>query len=95
MPPERRRTLQMTAQRSRAEVKKLAARAAILGAEICFWLRQNYGENEDYWPECPGKEAFRRLTDAAAVLTSNVSNETKYNVLRDAIRFVEAGHVNS
>jgi len=84
------------AQRSKAEVKKLAARAAILGAEICFWLRQNYGENEDYWPECPGKEAFRRLTAATFnAYNSDASSEMKYNVLRDAIRFVEAGHVNS
>ncbi len=80
----------MTAQRSKAEVWALARRAAVIGAEISFCLRVRYGENEDYWPECPGKEAFRRLTAATFnAYNSDASSEMKYNVLRDAIRFAE------
>ena len=72
-------------------MRKLAGRASRMAADLCYWFNLRYGVFEDDWPECRGKEAYQRLTDAALKADkSEVCAETKFNALRDAIRRAEA-----
>lgn len=81
----------MTAQRSRAEVDRLDARAAAIMAQIYNKVRGRWPSLIENWPESLEKDIAARLWDAHAVYSSKTcGNETKYNVLRDAIRFAEA-----
>lgn len=80
----------MTAQRSKAEVDRLAGRAAVIRAQIYKEVRPRWPSLIENWPESIEKDIVSRLWDAHAVYTSKTcGNETKYNVLRDAIRFAE------
>lgn len=80
----------MTAQRSRAEVDHLDARAAAIRAQIYRKVRPHWPSLFERWPESVEKDIVSRLWDAHAVYSSKTcGNETKYNVLRDAIRFAE------
>lgn len=81
----------MTAQRSRAEVDRLDAKAARLRTEIYIAVRDRPGFNTFWkeWPESWEKRFVARLWEAHEVYESAVSAEMKYNALREAIEWAE------
>ena len=83
----------MTAQRSKAELNRLDAKAARLRCEIYKAVKDRPGFGgtcPDFWPESWEKEVVVRLKEAGLFFSvPTVSVEMKFNALREAVAYAE------
>ena len=82
----------MTAQRSQAEVERLAMRGTEMRNRLYKAVkgRPGFDTHPGFWPAGWEKETLERLWEAHLFsLVKNKSAEQKYNLLREAIAYAE------